>query len=214
MLTRVVPMETLDANKPQPRIVPVLFKGEWNSQSRTLTCTEGGAPGGLPVEAVENDSARPKQSFELVIATDGKVTVQNSKHLSEGQIVAAKVTDRTGEAPENGGLLVGKRSFQSVDEKRILGSSLGCHRKRPTSRYLAKLLVTLPVIRFQRKALGNSWTSFGRNRETARPIIATRCQVKGCPPIEKKWFDASSHSDGNRSKTPSSSIVPQNAMVP
>ena len=116
MLTRIGPVENLDSDKPQPGVLPKFFKGDWNSENRTLTWSEGGAPRGIPVQAVENESAKPKQSFDLVVAADGKVMVQNSKHLPEGQIVSAKVTDRTGEAPDEPRFLVGKRSVQSVDE--------------------------------------------------------------------------------------------------
>ncbi|XZE56163.1 hypothetical protein SH139x_002246 [Planctomycetaceae bacterium SH139] len=115
-LTRIGPVENLDPDKPRPGVAPAFFQGSWDSETRTLTWIQGGTPRGLPIQAVETESSKLKQSFELVVAADGKVTIQNSKHLPGGHVVTAKGTDRTAEAPEEPRFLTGKHKFQSVDE--------------------------------------------------------------------------------------------------
>lgn len=116
MLTRIGPAENLDSEKPQPGVIPALFKGSWDSENKTLTWVEGGVPRGVPVQAIETKSSKPKKSFDMVVAADGKVMIKKSKDLPNGHIVTAKVTDRTSEAPEEPQFLVGKHNFQSVDE--------------------------------------------------------------------------------------------------
>lgn len=116
MLTRIGPVKNLESSKPQPGVLPAIFKGTWNADNRTLSWIEGGTPPGLPSQHADDDSSKPKQSFELVVAADGKVAIQNSKHMPQGQMVTAKATDRTGEAPEEPRVLTGKHNFSTTDE--------------------------------------------------------------------------------------------------
>ena len=116
LLTRIGPVENLDPNKPQPGVVPAFFNGTWNAETKAITWTEGGVPRGVPIPAVETETSRPKQSFDLIVAADGKTKVQNSKHSLQGQIVSAEATERTAEAPEEPKFLAGKHNFQSADE--------------------------------------------------------------------------------------------------
>lgn len=116
MLTRIGPVKNLASNKPQPGVLPVIFKGTWNADKRTLSWVEGGAPPGLPGRSADDAASQPQQSFELVVAADGKVAIQNSKHVPPGQMVTAKATDRTGEAPAEPRVLAGKHEFATTNE--------------------------------------------------------------------------------------------------
>ena len=52
----------------------------------------------------------------MVVAADGKITIQNSKQMLEGQLVSAKADARTGKAPAEPAILTGKHSFKTVAE--------------------------------------------------------------------------------------------------
>lgn len=116
MLTRVGPVRTPGADKARPRILPNMFQGTWNLEKRTITWTERGLPAGLRGPAAEEDSSKPKQSFEMVVAADGRILIQHSKHVLQGQMVSAKATVRTGKAPAEPVTLTGKHSFQTAAE--------------------------------------------------------------------------------------------------
>jgi hypothetical protein len=92
------------------------FQGTWNLESRTITWTERDLPVRLPDQAAKDDSSTPKQSFDMVVAADGKILIRNSKHMPQGQMVSAKAVVRTGEAPAEPATLTGKHSFKTAAE--------------------------------------------------------------------------------------------------
>jgi hypothetical protein len=122
MLTRIGPVKNPGVDEAKPRVLPTIFKGTWNLENRTLTWTEQGPPPGLPGKAAEEDPSKPKQSFDMVVAADGKISIRNSKHMPQDQMVTATTIVRTGEAPKETSTLVGKHSFGTVaeiDDRRI-----------------------------------------------------------------------------------------------
>lgn len=116
MLTRIGPVKTSESKNVQTKVLPTIFKGAWNSETRTLTWMEADPPRGLPKEAVEGEASKPKQVFDLVIAKDGKISIQHRQPMPDRQLVSAETTLRTGQAPKMPAILNGKHSFQSVAE--------------------------------------------------------------------------------------------------
>jgi hypothetical protein len=116
MLTRVGPVKTPGADKAKPGIRPTLFQGTWNLENRTITWTERDLPVGLRGQAAEKDSSKPKQTFEMVVAADGKISIQNSMHAPQGQMTTGKAVARTGKAPAEPVTLTGKHSFKTAAE--------------------------------------------------------------------------------------------------
>ncbi len=116
MLTRVGPVKTSGADKATPGILPTIFKGTWNLENRTITWTETDLPARLRGQSAEKDSSKPKQTFEMVVAADGKVVIQNSKHTPQGQMASGQAIVRTGKAPAEPVTLTGKHSFKTVAE--------------------------------------------------------------------------------------------------
>ena len=51
---------------------------------------------GLPGQPAEKDASKPKQTFEMVVAADGKILIRNSKHAPPGQMTSGKAIVRTG----------------------------------------------------------------------------------------------------------------------
>jgi hypothetical protein len=116
MLTRVGPVKNPGADKTKPRIQPTIFQGTWNSENRTITWTEADLPAGLGGQTAEKDSSKPKQTFEMVVAADGKILIQNSKHVPQSQMASGKAIVRTGKAPAEPVTLTGKHSFKTTAE--------------------------------------------------------------------------------------------------
>ena len=116
MLTRIGPVKNPGADKTKPRIQPTIFQGTWNSENRTITWTETDLPAGLGGQTAEKDPSKPKQTFEMVVAADGKILIQNSKHAPQAQMASGKAIVRTGKAPAEPVTLTGKHSFQTVAE--------------------------------------------------------------------------------------------------
>ena len=116
MLTRVGPVKNPGADGAKPRIQPTLFQGTWNLKNRTITWTEADLPARLGGEAAKKDSSKPKQTFEMVVAADGKVLIHNSKHAPQGQMATGKAIARTGKSPAEPVTITGKHSFQTVAE--------------------------------------------------------------------------------------------------
>ncbi len=52
----------------------------------------------------------------MVVAADGKILIQNSKHVPQGQMASGKAIVRTGKAPAEPVTLTGKHSFKTVAE--------------------------------------------------------------------------------------------------
>ena len=116
MLIRIGPVKNPEAGKTKPKIQPTMFQGTWNLENRTITWTESDLPARLGGQPAEKDSSKPKQTFEMVVAADGKISIQNSKHASQGQMVSGKAIVRTGKAPAEPVTLTGKHSFKTVAE--------------------------------------------------------------------------------------------------
>ncbi|MCH1495903.1 MAG: hypothetical protein L7U72_11775 [Rubripirellula sp.] len=116
MLTRIGPVKTTESKDAQRRVLPTIFEGTWNPETRTLTCMESDPPRGLRRQALVGDASKPKQVFDLVIAKDGKILVKQSQHMPAGQLASAEATVRTGQAPEMPSVLSGKHRFKSVTE--------------------------------------------------------------------------------------------------
>ena len=116
MLTRIGPVKNTGADRIKPKIQPTIFQGTWNSENRTITWTEADLPDGLGDQTAEKDSSKPKQTFEMVVAADGKILIQNSNHAPQSQMVSGKAIVRTGKAPAEPVTLTGKHSFKTTAE--------------------------------------------------------------------------------------------------
>lgn len=116
MLFRIGPVKNPGADKTQPQVQRTMFKGKWNSETKTIAWTEADLPAGLGAPNAEKDSAKPKQTFEMVVAADGKVSIQNSKHAAPGQMTSAKAIVHTAKPTAVAVTLTGKHSFQTAAE--------------------------------------------------------------------------------------------------
>jgi hypothetical protein len=118
MLTRIGPVKIGPADKATPGIRPTLFQGTWDLAKRTITWTERDFPAGRGGQAAEEeqDASKPKETLEMVMAADGKVSIRNSKHAPRGQMTTGKAVTRTGKAPEEPFTLTGKHSFKTAAE--------------------------------------------------------------------------------------------------
>ncbi|MDG2124494.1 MAG: hypothetical protein P8J87_12385 [Verrucomicrobiales bacterium] len=116
MLTRFGPVKLPLVDKAKPRIMPDMFRGEWNSKNRAITWTARDMPARLRGKATEKNSSEPKQTFEMVVAVDGKILIQSSKHTPQGQMATGKAIVRTAEAVAGPVTLTGEHSFQTADE--------------------------------------------------------------------------------------------------
>ena len=116
MLIRMGPVKKPGSDNAKPKVLRNSFQGAWNLEGRTITWTERALPAGLPGQAMEKDPPKPKQSFDMVVAADGKILIRNSKHMPQGQVVTAKAIVRTGEAPAETVTLTGDHSFKTVAE--------------------------------------------------------------------------------------------------
>lgn len=113
-LIRIGPMNPLV--KKDPRIQRTMFNGAWNLENRTITWSQSALPIRLGDQPAKQDVAKPKQSFEMVVAADGHISIHNSKHASQGQLVAGKASVRTAKAPAEAATVSGKHSFKTVAE--------------------------------------------------------------------------------------------------
>jgi len=116
LLIRFGPVKTPAGDGAKPKVLPTPFEGDWNLEDRTVTWTESALPGGLPGQAEQDDPPKSKQSFDMVVAADGKILIRNSKHMPRGQMVSAGAMARTGKAPEEPPTLIGKHSFRKTAE--------------------------------------------------------------------------------------------------
>jgi hypothetical protein len=114
-LVRIGPVDPM-VKRNDPQIRRTVFNGAWDLKNRTITWTESDLPGRLSGQSTEQDFAKQKQSFEMVAAADGKITIQNSKHMLEGQLASGTSLVRTGKAPAEPVILTGKHNFKTVAE--------------------------------------------------------------------------------------------------
>ena len=116
MLIRIGPVKSPGADNAKPKVLPTRFQGTWDLEDRTITWTEAGIPAGVREQAAEEDPSEPKQTFELVVAADGKILIRNSEHAPPGQMTSGKALVRTGEAPAELVTLTGEHRFKTADE--------------------------------------------------------------------------------------------------
>ena len=116
MLIRIGPVKNPQTGDAEPKVSPTPFKGTWSLENRTITWTERASPTGLRGQPAQQDAATPKQTFEMVVADDGKILIQNSQHTRPGQMTIGKAIVRTGQAPTAPVTLIGKQNFHTVAE--------------------------------------------------------------------------------------------------
>ena len=116
MLIRIGPVKNPAAENAKPRVLPTPFQGTWNLENRTITWTQRDLPAGLPGKPTEKDASKSKQSFEMVVAADGKILIRSSKHVPPGQMTSGKTIVRTGKAPAEPITLTGAHRFKTAAE--------------------------------------------------------------------------------------------------
>jgi hypothetical protein len=93
MLARLGPTRPEAGAKPQRAI----FQGKWNLESRTIawtTVTKSELLPGLPAGTGELQDA--PESFEMVVANNGEITIRYPEEVSKQQRIAGKATARVG----------------------------------------------------------------------------------------------------------------------
>jgi len=119
MLVRFGPVKYSDVQlKQKPKVRPTIFTGQWDAEKQTVSWTPRGLPGKQGNQAATQEDA-PAPAFEMVVAPNGKISIQNSKNLPAGQISTGGATARKGEAPqepEKPELLTGMHRFQKGSE--------------------------------------------------------------------------------------------------
>ena len=104
--------------KQKPKVLPTIFMGQWDAEKQTVSWTPRALPGKQGNKAATKEDA-PAPAFEMVVARDGKISIQNSENLPTGQISTGGATARTGEAPqepEKPEFLTGMHRFQKGSE--------------------------------------------------------------------------------------------------
>jgi hypothetical protein len=119
MLVRFGPVNYSNAQLKQiPKVQPTIFKGQWDAEKQTVSWTPRGLPGKQGNKAATKEDL-PAPAFKMVVARDGKISIQNSENLPTGQISTGGATARTGEAPqepEKPEFLTGMHRFQKGSE--------------------------------------------------------------------------------------------------
>lgn len=119
MLVRFGPVKYSEAQlKQKPKVPPTIFMGQWDAENQTVSWTLRGLPGKQGNQAATQEDA-PAPAFEMVVAPDGKISIQNSENLPTGQISTGGATARTGEAPQEPKkpkFLTGMHRFQKGSE--------------------------------------------------------------------------------------------------
>ncbi|WP_442505875.1 hypothetical protein SH528x_004688 [Novipirellula sp. SH528] len=116
MLIRMGPVKNSEAGKTKPKMKPTMFQGTWDLENRTIAWTESDLPNRFNGQPAKQDSSEPRQSFDMVVAADGKISIRNSKHTPQGQIVNGKTILRTSKASAQPVTLTGKHSFKTAAE--------------------------------------------------------------------------------------------------
>ena len=100
MLLRLGPVKYSEAQHMQkPTVPPAIFTGQWAAEKQTVRWTPRSLPGKQGDQTATQEDA-PTPAFEMVVASNGKISIQNSKHLPAGQISSGSATVRIGEAPQ------------------------------------------------------------------------------------------------------------------
>ena len=96
-------------------LLPTVFMGQWDAKKQTVRWTLRDRPGKQGNKVATKEDV-PAPAFEMVVARDGKISIQNSKNLPTGQISTGGATARTGEAPQEPEFLTGMHRFQKGSE--------------------------------------------------------------------------------------------------
>ena len=83
---------------PNPRFCPPCFREHGIWKTGQLPGPNETCPPDYPASLRKKDSSKPKQTFEMVVAADGKILIRNSKHAPQGQMVK-----RQGDRPDGQG---------------------------------------------------------------------------------------------------------------
>jgi hypothetical protein len=114
MLIRFGPVKYSEAQlKQKPKVPPTIFMGQWDAEKQTVKWRLRSLPGKQGDQAATQEDA---PAFEMLVAPDGKISIQNSENLPAGQISTGGATARTGEAPEEPEFLTGMHRFQKGSE--------------------------------------------------------------------------------------------------
>lgn len=116
MLVRFGPVNYSEAQLEQkPKVLPTILMGQWDAEKQTVSWTPRARRGKQGNKAATKEDV-PAPAFEMVVARDGKISIQNSENLPAGQISTGGATDRTGEAPQEPEFLTGMHRFQKGSE--------------------------------------------------------------------------------------------------
>ncbi len=116
MLVRFGPVNYSEAQLEQkPKVLPTILMGQWDAEKQTVSWTPRARRGKQGNKAATKEDV-PAPAFEMVVARDGKISIQNSKNLPTGQISTGGATARTGEAPQEPEFLTGMHRFQKGSE--------------------------------------------------------------------------------------------------
>ena len=144
----------------------------------------------------------------MVVASDGKISIQNSKNASQMQVVSGKAIVRTAKAPEEPVTLNGKYNFKTVEE-------IADRRIRPT----------LPPQATEISLLSTRGGHFARYRVEEDHFIefldklweakknSSAHKVRASQLTAKEWLDVLRLLDGNLSTTRSHILARQSQVV-
>ena len=98
MLVRFGPVKYSEAQlKQKPKVSPTIFMGQWDAEKQTVKWRLRRLPEKQGHQATTQEDA---PAFEMLVAPDGKISIQNSENLPAGQISTCGATARTGKAPQ------------------------------------------------------------------------------------------------------------------
>ena len=126
MLVRFGPVQySEDQPMQKPNTPPSFFMGRWDGEKQKITWAPRPPFGGERGEETAKEET-PSPVFEMLVDAAGKISIQNGKHLPEGQIQAGRATVRLEEAPQQSGepqLLTGLHHIEKgseISDPRIL----------------------------------------------------------------------------------------------
>jgi hypothetical protein len=98
MLVRFGPVKYSEAQlKQMPKVPPTIYMGQWDAEKQTVKWRLRRLPEKQGHQATTQEDA---PAFEMLVAPDGKISIQNSENLPAGQISTCGATARTGKAPQ------------------------------------------------------------------------------------------------------------------
>jgi hypothetical protein len=98
MLVRFGPVKHSEAQlKQMPKVPPTIYMGQWDAEKQTVKWRLRRLPEKQGHQATTQEDA---PVFEMLVAPDGKISIQNSENLPAGQISTCGATARTGKAPQ------------------------------------------------------------------------------------------------------------------